>query len=175
MAESAGHEWQGSDPYIDLSQPDQYEKAENEASVRKLQVELNKGWLDAIPSEAHRSFSKPHELSEKALQRKKEADLLLWVEGLRRTAEEAKVRQAAEEAKVSQTEEEFKLPSKKVIVSSSPSNTGSSGIGCVLPIIGVIAFIAVLPLLLQLLAILIPIIIVGGIAGAIIVGFFSKD
>jgi len=57
-------------------------------------------------------------------------------------------------------------------MSSSPSSAGSSGAGCILPILGIVAFVAVLSLLMHSLIIMAPIF---GNAIIVVVGMFSRN
>jgi Flp pilus assembly protein TadB len=119
----------------------------------------------------------------------KAADLAKWREDLRQTAEKAKARHTPEGTEHQRvtgaqppTYQKPASPSSSGAGSSGAgssgagsSGAGSSGAGCILPILGIIAFIAILPFLIQLLIIAVPIVIVGGIIFAVIAGLFSKN
>ena len=85
---------------------------------------------------------------------------------------ELKVKQeAVERQRVAQAQ----LPIQQQPTTFSPFNEGSSGAGCILPILGIIAFTAILPFLLQLLAFLVTIVIVGGSIVAVAAGIFLEE
>jgi Flp pilus assembly protein TadB len=109
----------------------------------------------------------------------KAADLAKWREDLRQTAEKAKARhtpEGTEHQRVTGAQPPtYQKPASPSSSSVGSSGAGSSGAGCILPILGIIAFIAILPFLIQLLIIAVPIVIVGGIIFAVIAGLFSKN
>ncbi len=142
--------------------------AEAKEKDQKEQEELRKTGCDR-ESIRLKAIQAQREAREKALnarieqERQRQASL----------KEEKAKQEAAERQRIAQIPRPIQPPPSPI--TPSPSSASSSGAGCILPILGIIAFIAVLPFLIQLLVIVVPVIIVGGIIFAVIAGLFSKN